>query len=65
MRLVDSIEPLCLTKEIIDESVNLKVVYEPKQNSFGFGISQQLQVFSNVGSIFYKVHSLISEQFFN
>ena len=49
---------------INDESVNLKgAVYEPKQNSFN--LQSVSTGFTNVGSIFYKVRSLSSEQVFN
>ena len=54
------------TNEMIYESVNLKgVVYEPKQNSFSLQTITIHTGFTNVGAIFYKVHSLSCEQVFN
>ena len=54
------------TKEMIYKSVNLRgAVYEPKQNSFSFRSIARCTGFANVGPIFYKVHSLSSEQVFN
>ena len=51
---------------MIYESVNLKgVVYEQKQNSFSLPSITTCTGFANVGPIFYKVHSLSSEQVFN
>ena len=53
-------------KEIIYESTNSEaVVYELKQNSFTLLSITTPTGFANVGPIFYKVHSLISEQVFN
>ena len=50
----------------IYESVNLKgAVYEPKQNSSSLQSITTSAGFTNVGSMFYKVHSLSSEQVFN
>ena len=49
------------TKEMIHDSLNLKgVVYEPKKI-----FQSSCKRFANIGPIFYKVHSLRSEQVFN
>ena len=52
------------TNEMIYESVKLKaVLYKPKH--FSFQSITTCTGFANVGSIFYKVHSLSFEQVFN
>ena len=60
------VHPVAETREMIYESLNLKgVVTEPKQISFGLQSITTCTGFETVCPIFYKVHSLSSEQVFN
>ena len=54
------------TKEMIHESVNLeRRCVQPKQNPFSLQFITHCKGFANVELIFYKAHSLSSEQVFN